>query len=81
MCVTRRFSTMRHTVHYTASPMHRDKEQLEKDVQDALEMGQEEARQRTVAVGRYELTLDVLAGDLQETKEKLAKVCPPSTTG
>lgn len=52
----------------------RDKERLEKRAEDALEAGKEEARQRTVAVGRYELTLDILADDLQDAKEKLAEV-------
>lgn len=62
------------------TPTCRDKERLEKYAEDALEAGKEEARQRTVAVGQYELSLDILADDLQDAKEKLAKVRARSTT-
>lgn len=62
------------------APTRRDKERLEKYAEDALEAGKEEVRQRTVAVGQYELSLDILADDLQDAKEKLAKVRARNTT-
>lgn len=62
---------------YTCTPLfhaRRDRERLEKTKEDALENQKKETRLRTVAVGRYELTLEIMADDLQNAKEKLARV-------
>lgn len=54
--------------------VHRESEVLEKKVEGAIILREEEAYLRTIGVGRYELTLDIMEEDLENTREKLAEV-------
>lgn len=52
----------------------RERGRLEKEAEDALCLQQEDVHRRMIGVGRYELSLDIMAEDLEDTQEKLAKV-------
>lgn len=58
----------------------RESEALEKKLEDTVILREEEAYRRTIGVGRYELTLDIMEEDLENTREKLAEVCLTRTT-
>lgn len=49
----------------------RDKERLEKEAEDALYIQHDQAYRRTIDVGRYELSSDILQEDLEHAREKL----------
>lgn len=51
--------------------MHRERERLEQEAEKTLYLRHEEAYRRTIGVGRYELSLDILQEDLDDAREKL----------
>lgn len=51
--------------------MCRERERLEQEAQKTLYLRHEEAYRRTIGVGRYELSLDILQEDLDDAREKL----------
>lgn len=52
-------------------PLNRERERLEKEAEEKAYVRQEEAYRRTVEVGRYELSLDILQEDLDHARDKL----------
>ncbi len=52
-------------------PLNRERERLEKEAEEKAYVRHEEAYRRTVEVGRYELSLDILQEDLDHARDKL----------